>query len=198
MRRKGADLVGSETRCSVHDPGLAPPVDLTEMGLHRTPPTWTSPDRRSDRKDRDSHGRGESHLGTPARAGELIRLGHRITASTVWQILHDAGIDPAPRRSGPTWRQFSPRRPRPSWRWISCMGRHRVSQADLRADRGRARFPPGASASGRGDCMPNGGVDHSSRSQPADSPASTTSQHDRTRAPVNLQVNLKSYIRAHR
>jgi hypothetical protein len=25
--------------------------------------------------------------------GELIRLGHRIAASTVWQILHDAGID---------------------------------------------------------------------------------------------------------
>ncbi len=38
--------------------------------------------------------------------GELIRLDHRIAASTVWQILHDAGIDPAPRRSGPTWRQF--------------------------------------------------------------------------------------------
>jgi transposase InsO family protein len=38
--------------------------------------------------------------------GELVRLGHRIAASTVWQILRDAGIDPAPRRSGPTWRQF--------------------------------------------------------------------------------------------
>ena len=38
--------------------------------------------------------------------GELTRLGHAITASNVWQILHDAGIDPAPRRSGPTWRQF--------------------------------------------------------------------------------------------
>ena len=38
--------------------------------------------------------------------GELNRLGHRIAASTVWQILHDAGLDPAPRRSGPTWRQF--------------------------------------------------------------------------------------------
>jgi transposase len=38
--------------------------------------------------------------------GELVRLGHRIAASTVWQILHNAGIDPAPRRSGPTWRQF--------------------------------------------------------------------------------------------
>jgi putative transposase len=38
--------------------------------------------------------------------GELVRLGHRIAASTVWRIPHDAGIDPAPRRSGPTWRQF--------------------------------------------------------------------------------------------
>jgi putative transposase len=38
--------------------------------------------------------------------GELIRLGHRIAASTVWKILTAAGIDPAPRRTGPTWRQF--------------------------------------------------------------------------------------------
>ena len=38
--------------------------------------------------------------------GELVRLGHPIAASTVWQILHDAGIDPAPRRRGPTWKQF--------------------------------------------------------------------------------------------
>jgi putative transposase len=38
--------------------------------------------------------------------GELVKLGHPIAASTVWQILHAAGIDPAPRRSGPTWKQF--------------------------------------------------------------------------------------------
>jgi len=38
--------------------------------------------------------------------GELVKLGHQIAASTVWQILHDAGIDPAPRRTGPTWKQF--------------------------------------------------------------------------------------------
>jgi putative transposase len=38
--------------------------------------------------------------------GELVKLGHPIAASTVWQILHTAGIDPAPRRSGPTWKQF--------------------------------------------------------------------------------------------
>jgi putative transposase len=34
--------------------------------------------------------------------GELVRLGHRIAASTVWQIMHDAGIGSAPRRTGPT------------------------------------------------------------------------------------------------
>ena len=33
--------------------------------------------------------------------GELVKLGHPI-ASMVRQILHAAGIDPAPRRSGPT------------------------------------------------------------------------------------------------
>jgi len=38
--------------------------------------------------------------------GELVKLGHPIAASTVWQILHDAGIDPVPRRTGPTWQQF--------------------------------------------------------------------------------------------
>ena len=38
--------------------------------------------------------------------GELVRLGHPIAASTVWHILHGAGIGPAPRRSGPTWKQF--------------------------------------------------------------------------------------------
>ncbi|WP_406416531.1 integrase core domain-containing protein [Streptomyces sp. NBC_00842] len=38
--------------------------------------------------------------------GELARLGYAIAPSTVWEILHAAGIDPAPQRSGPTWRQF--------------------------------------------------------------------------------------------
>jgi len=38
--------------------------------------------------------------------GELVKLGHPIAASTVRQILHAAGIDPAPRRPGPTWKQF--------------------------------------------------------------------------------------------
>ena len=38
--------------------------------------------------------------------GELAGLGYQIAASTVWSILKRAGIDPAPRREGPSWRQF--------------------------------------------------------------------------------------------
>jgi putative transposase len=38
--------------------------------------------------------------------GELAGLGYRIGASTVWTILHSAGIDPASRRAGPSWAEF--------------------------------------------------------------------------------------------
>jgi transposase InsO family protein len=38
--------------------------------------------------------------------GELTGLGHRVAPSTVWRILKRAGLDPAPRRCGPTWREF--------------------------------------------------------------------------------------------
>ena len=38
--------------------------------------------------------------------GELTGLGHKIAPSTIWQILKDAGIDPAPRRAGQAWRTF--------------------------------------------------------------------------------------------
>jgi putative transposase len=38
--------------------------------------------------------------------GELLVLGIKIAASTVWQILSDAHIDPAPHRASSTWAQF--------------------------------------------------------------------------------------------
>jgi len=38
--------------------------------------------------------------------GELTKLGVTVAPSTVWEILRVAGINPAPRRSGPSWRQF--------------------------------------------------------------------------------------------
>jgi len=38
--------------------------------------------------------------------GELAGLGIPVAPSTVWQILKDAGISPAPRRDGPGWAEF--------------------------------------------------------------------------------------------
>jgi transposase InsO family protein len=38
--------------------------------------------------------------------GELVGLGIRIAASTVWTILREAGVEPAPRRLESSWREF--------------------------------------------------------------------------------------------
>jgi putative transposase len=38
--------------------------------------------------------------------GELVGLGYRVAPATVWNILQKAGLDPAPRRTGPSWREF--------------------------------------------------------------------------------------------
>jgi putative transposase len=38
--------------------------------------------------------------------GELTGLGYQIGASTLWKILTSSGIDPAPRRAGPSWTEF--------------------------------------------------------------------------------------------
>ncbi|MGW6505252.1 integrase core domain-containing protein [Nonomuraea angiospora] len=65
-------------------PGTRRPVKALIVRMARENPTW-----------------GHRRI-----RGELARLGYTIAASTVWEILHAAGIDPAPRRAGPTWRQF--------------------------------------------------------------------------------------------
>jgi putative transposase len=65
-------------------PPVAQPLQALVLRLARENPTW---------------GYRRIH-------GELIGLGHQLAASTVWKILKAAGIDPAPRRSGSTWRQF--------------------------------------------------------------------------------------------
>jgi transposase len=44
--------------------------------------------------------------GYPRIAGELRKLGLRVSPSTVRRLLLGAGLQPAPRRVGPSWRDF--------------------------------------------------------------------------------------------
>ena len=53
------------------------------------------------RMARDNENRGYRRI-----TGELAGLGITVAPSTVWKILKKHGIDPAPRRSGPTWTAF--------------------------------------------------------------------------------------------
>jgi hypothetical protein len=38
--------------------------------------------------------------------GQLLVLGIKVAASTIWEILNDAGIDPAPEPTSHTWAAF--------------------------------------------------------------------------------------------
>ena len=75
---------------------------------------WTDPPRRAARPAtsvevrelvlrlaRENPGWGDRRI-----EGELIGLGVRLAASSVWAILREAGIEPAPRRLEPSWAAF--------------------------------------------------------------------------------------------
>ncbi len=77
--------------------------------------------------------------------GEFVGLGHVVAASTVWTILKAAGLDPAPRRSGPTWKQFFVDHDRrrvhlvgvtahPTAPWVAQQARNLLMELGERAD----------------------------------------------------------------
>jgi putative transposase len=70
------------------------------------PEAWPAHHRRRDPSAGTAPGGGERNQGYRRIHGELVGLGYRVSASTVCKILHKAGVDPAPRRRGPTWTQF--------------------------------------------------------------------------------------------
>ena len=77
----------------------------TEVDL-RTSTAWPTGAASGNRLHGPSPGPGESDLGIPADPRELAANGVRLAPSSVWAILHRHGLEPAPRRSGPTWSEF--------------------------------------------------------------------------------------------
>jgi hypothetical protein len=77
------------------------------VGPQRTPtPHQTATTRSAIKKLVLDLARENPRWGHRRIQGELVGLGHRIAASTVWEILNSAGVGPAPHRTGPTWKQF--------------------------------------------------------------------------------------------
>ena len=67
-------------------------------GRRRTGPTIR---RLALEMARDNPTRGYRRI-----CGELTGLGYKIAPSTIWEILKEAGMDPAPRRAAASWKQF--------------------------------------------------------------------------------------------
>ena len=102
-RRRWAEVfpVASATILRWHRNLVACKWDYTSRRRPGRPATGTSVKALIIRMARENPAWGHRRI-----QGELARLGYAIAASTVWESLHAAGIDPAPRRAGPTWRQF--------------------------------------------------------------------------------------------
>ncbi len=93
---------------------LVTPDTLLRWHRRRVARHWTSPARKNGRPTTAAAIRRlvvEMAAENPTWGyrrihGELVGLGHRIGASTVWQILKDHNIAPAPQRASVTWSDF--------------------------------------------------------------------------------------------
>ena len=83
----------------------------------------------------------EPDLGLSADHGELAGLGYRIGASTVGTS-YTAGIEPSPRRGGPTWARFLRAQAHGDPRLRPVPPRHHHPAPAVRVLRHRARHPP--------------------------------------------------------
>jgi putative transposase len=95
LSRGARDAAGWHRRLAARN------YDTSRRRRPRRPATARSIARLTVRLARENPLRGYRRI-----HGELTKLGVTVAASTVYEILRAAGIDPAPRRDGPTWRQF--------------------------------------------------------------------------------------------
>lgn len=93
---------------------IVTPETLLRWHRRRVARHWTHPARRPERPSTTALVGGLLMEMAPTNPtwgyrrihGELTGLGHRIGASTVWQILRDHQIEPSPLRSTVTWSDF--------------------------------------------------------------------------------------------
>ena len=99
---KAADAPAGHTR---HRSAVASPLHRPEMDLRDRagrPQGATEITALIGRSATENHGWGYSRI-----QGELLKLGHRVSASTIRRVLKDPGNLLAPKRhTHPTWRQF--------------------------------------------------------------------------------------------
>jgi len=88
-----------------HGPWVAPPSRRPPLDATAHPVRAPAGDR-GDPPAGDPDGEGEPVVGIPACSRRIVRLGYRVAASSVWNILRSAGIDPTPNRTGPSWAYF--------------------------------------------------------------------------------------------
>jgi putative transposase len=112
LRHQVAVLRRQVTRPNLEPADRVVPVGATLLRWHREllARRWTYPHTRPGRPPVDKQVRDlvlRLAAENPSRGhrriqGELVGLGYRVAASTVWTIVNQAGIGQAPRRSGPT------------------------------------------------------------------------------------------------
>jgi putative transposase len=93
---------------------LVTPQTLLRLHQQLVRRRWTQPERTPGRPSVERRvrelvlrlARENPRWGYPRIAGELLKLGVRISPSTVRRLLLAAGLTPAPRCSGPSWHDF--------------------------------------------------------------------------------------------